>query len=78
MPGAAHSPLCGLHTHPPQRSPTGDWQARRLQDLAALDYTETALSEAWEVLRRIAAGDPNPAQVAADLLEAHGHEGIDR
>ena len=40
---------------------------------AALDYAETALSECWAVLRRIAAGESDPARIAADLLEAHGH-----
>lgn len=40
---------------------------------AARDYAETALSETWAVLRRIANGDPNPRQLAIDLLRAHGH-----
>ena len=44
------------------------------ENAAALDYAETALSECWAVLRRIAAGEGDPARVAADLLEAHGHE----
>lgn len=44
------------------------------QDAAALDYAETALSETWAALRRIAEGEPDPRRIAADMLEAHGHD----
>lgn len=53
-----------------------DWRNPAVQDAAALDYAETALSEAWAVLRRIAAGEPGPRRIAADLLESHGHEQV--
>lgn len=43
------------------------------EDAAILDYTETALTEAWMVLRDIAAGHKYPARYAANLLRAHGH-----
>jgi hypothetical protein len=42
------------------------------EDAAALDYAETALSEAWAILRRIADGVEHPQQVAADYLAANG------
>lgn len=46
----------------------------RGQLLACLDYAETALSEAWEALRRIRDGEGDPQRIAADMLDAHGFE----
>lgn len=81
--GSGYIPLgaaAGDHPmHGPNVAFRGGWVAamqernrRSVQDLAALDYAETALSEAWAVLRRIRDGDDDPQRMAADLLDAHG------